>query len=46
MAIKYGKEKYACIKGMKNKPLSNLAVDSKKWKLSDEKGDTIVLLSI
>ena len=46
MTTRYSKEKYAHIKGMKNEPLSNLAVDLKKWKLSDKKGDTIVLLSI
>ena len=39
-------EKYACIKGMKNEPLSHLVADLKKRKLSDEKGDTVVLLSV
>ena len=30
MAIRYSKEKYARIKNLKNEPLSNLTVDSKK----------------
>ena len=45
MTTRYSKEKYACIKGMKNETLSHLAVDSKKQKLSDKKGDTVVLSS-
>jgi len=46
MATRYSIEKYACIKGMKNEPLSHLVADLKKIKLSDEKGDTVVLLSV
>lgn len=42
MATRYSKDKYTHIKGMKNEPLSQLAVDSKKRKLNDENGDTIV----
>ena len=34
MATRYSKEKYAHIRGLKNEPLSNLAADSKKQKLS------------
>ena len=46
MATKYSKEKYARIKRMKNEPLSHLDADSKKRKLSDKKGDTVVLSSV
>ena len=46
MATRYSKEKYAHIKGMKNEPLSQLAIDSKKQKLNDEKGDTVVPLLV
>ena len=46
MATRYSKEKYAHIRGMKNEPLSSLAMDSKKQKLGDEKGDTVVPPSI
>lgn len=43
MATRYSKEKYACIKNLKNEPLSNLTADSKKRKLTDEKAETAAL---
>nr|POE85055.1 hypothetical protein CFP56_40540 [Quercus suber] len=43
MATRYSKEKYAHIKNLKNEPLSNLTVDSKKRKLGDEKSEAIAL---
>ena len=43
MSTKYSKDKYACIKNLKNEPLANLTFDSNKRKLSDEKVDTNVL---
>ena len=43
MATRYSKEKYDCIKNLKNEPLSNLTADSKKRKLSDEKFETAAL---
>ena len=46
MATRYSKEKYACIKGMKNEPLSQLAEDPKRQKLHDEKGDMVISSSI
>ena len=46
MLIRYSKEKYACIRGLKNEPLSNLAADSKKRKLSEEKGKAVALPSV
>lgn len=46
MTTRYSKEKYACIRGLKNEPLSNLAVNSKKRKLAEEKGETAALPSI
>ena len=46
MATRYSKEKYAHIKGMKNEPLSYLALDSKNRKLHDEKGETVVSSSV
>lgn len=46
MATRYSKEKYARIRGMKNQTLSNLAADSKKQKLGDEKGEIAILSSI
>ena len=39
----YSKEKYACIKNLKNEPLSNLTADSKKRKLGDEKSEAAAL---
>ena len=39
-------EKYACIRGMKNETLSQLATDLKRRKLHDEKGDAAVSPSI
>ncbi|XP_050290729.1 uncharacterized protein LOC126729006 [Quercus robur] len=45
MATRYSKDKYACIRNLKNKPLANLTSDSKKRKLSDEKADTTALPS-
>lgn len=46
MTTRYSKEKDARIRGMKNEPLSQLAVDSKKRKLNDEKGDAMVSPSV
>ena len=46
MATRYGKEKYARIKNLKNEPLSNLIADSKKSKLGDEKSEAAALPSI
>lgn len=46
MTTRYSKEKYACIRGLKNEPLSNLAANSKKRKLAEEKGETAALPSI
>ena len=46
MATRYGKEKYAHIKNLKNEPLSNLTADSKKSKLGDEKSEAVALPSI
>lgn len=46
MATRYSKEKYSCIKGLKNEPLSNLAAYSKKRKLGEEKDETVALPSI
>lgn len=46
MATRYSKDKYAHIRGLKNEPVSNLATDSKKRKLGEEKGETAVLPSI
>ena len=43
MATSYSKEKYARIRGLKKKPLSNLAADSKKRKLSEQKGEAATL---
>nr|POE87658.1 hypothetical protein CFP56_51744 [Quercus suber] len=43
MATRNSKEKYDCIKNLKNEPLSNLTADSKKRKLSDEKVETAAL---
>ncbi|KAL0001439.1 hypothetical protein SO802_015220 [Lithocarpus litseifolius] len=40
MATRYSKDKYAHVKGMKNEPLSQLAVETKKRKLNEEKGET------
>ena len=46
MATRYSKEKYARIKDLKNEPLSNIATDSKKRKLGEEKGETAALPSL
>ena len=46
MATRYGKEKYARIKNLKNEPLSILIADSKKSKLGDEKSEAVALPSI
>ena len=46
MATRYNKEKYVHIRGLKNESLSNLAVDSKKRKLGEEKSETAILPSI
>ena len=43
MATRYSKEKYAHIRGLKNEPLSNLATDLKKRKLSEKKGEAVAL---
>ena len=43
MAARYSKDKYACIKNLKNEPLANLTSDLKKRKLSDEKANTFAL---
>ena len=43
MATRYSKDKYACIKNLKNKHLADLTLDSKKRKLSDKKADTSTL---
>nr|POF16847.1 hypothetical protein CFP56_17416 [Quercus suber] len=44
MATKYSKDKYACIRDLKNEPLAKLTSDSKKRrKLSDEKVDAATL---
>ena len=43
MATRYSKDKYACIKNLKNEPLANLTFDSKKRKLSNKKADTAAL---
>ena len=40
MATRYSKDKYAHVKGMKNEPLSQLAIETKKRKLNKEKGET------
>ena len=42
MATRYSKEKYARVKGMKNEPLSQMAVETKKRKLNEEKSETTV----
>ena len=42
----YSKEKYAHIGGMKSEPLSQLASNSKRQKLYDEKGEAIVSLPV
>ena len=39
MATRYSKDKYACIKDLKNKPLAKLTTDSKKRKFGDKKVD-------
>ena len=39
MATKYSKDKYARVKGMKNEHLPQLAVETKKRKLNEEKGE-------
>ena len=46
MATRYSKEKYAHVKGMKNEPLPQLAIDTKKRKLNEEKYETIVSSSV
>jgi len=46
MAIRYSKEKYVRIRGIKNEYLSSLAAESKKRKLGSEKGDIVVLPSV
>ena len=43
MATRYSKEKYACIKNLKNEPLSNLIADSKKRKFGEEKSEIAAL---
>ena len=40
LATRYSKDKYAHVKGMKNEPLSQLAIETKKRKLNKEKGET------
>lgn len=42
MATKYSKDKYTHVKGMKNEPLSQLAVNTKKRKLNEKKSETII----
>nr|POF20823.1 hypothetical protein CFP56_14337 [Quercus suber] len=39
MATRYSKDKYACIRNLKNEPLAKLTSDSKKRKFGDEKVD-------
>ena len=46
MATRYSKEKYARVKGMKNEPLSQMAVETKKRKLNEEKSETTVSPSV
>ena len=46
MATRYSKEKYAHIRGLKNEPLSNLVANSRKQKLSEEKGEAAALSSV
>ena len=46
MATRYSKDKHARVKGMKNEPLSQLAIDTKKCKLIEEKSETIISSSI
>ena len=46
LATKYSKDKYACVKGMKNEPLSQLTSDLKKRKLNEGKGETTARSSI
>ena len=41
MATKYSKDKYACVKSLKNKPLSLLTPRSKKHKLDEGKDETL-----
>ena len=43
MATRYSKKKYARTKGLKNEPLSDLTAESKKRKLSEEKGEVAAL---
>ena len=46
MATRNNKEKCAHIKGMKNELLSQLVVNTKRRKLHEDKGKTVVSLSI
>lgn len=46
MATKYSKDKYAHVKGMKNEPLSQLAINTKKPKLNEKKSETIISPSV
>ena len=46
MATRYSKDKHARVKGMKNEPLSQLAIDTKKRKLNEEKSETIISSSV
>ena len=46
MATRYNKDKYACVKSLKNKPLSLLAPRLKKRKLDESKDETPTPLSL
>ena len=46
MATRYSKDKYACVKNLKNEPLFHLTPGSKKRKLDEEKDETPALLSL
>ena len=46
MATRYSKDKYACIKDLKNEPLAKLTSDSKKRKFGDENVDAAPSLTV
>ena len=46
MATKYSKDKYACVKSLKNEPLSLITPGSKKRKLDEGKDKTSALQSL
>ena len=43
MATRYSKDKYACIKSLKNEPLSHITPRSKKHKMDEGKNETVAL---